>query len=406
MDIKVTAEVALLVAAIMIFGSIIISKTGYRFGIPVLLMFLIAGMLFGTDGLGLQFDNVKWAQNIGMVALCVILFSGGMDTRLDDIRPIWKPGVVLSTAGVLLTTLITGCFVYLITRWQHIDMGFGLAGCLLLAATMSSTDSASVFNIFRSKDIRLKNNLKPMLELESGSNDPMAYMLTIMLISIMQMGGHSAGRIAMDLFLQFGVGIVGGCGLGMACAFIVNRINLNNKELYFIMVLSFIFIIYSTVFLLKGNGYLAVYIAGMVMGNRRLYRKTEIATFLDGMTWLFQIVMFVILGLLVNPHEMLPIAIAALLTGLFMIFIARPLTVFLCLLPFGKSISTKSKIFISWVGLRGAAPIIFSTLPVVAGIEGGSLIFNVVFFVTLLSLILQGMTISLVARKLDLVDDE
>ncbi len=406
MDIKVTAEVAMLVAAIMIFGSILISRTGYRFGIPVLLMFLIAGMLFGTDGLGLQFDNVKWAQNIGMVALCVILFSGGMDTRLDEVRPIWKPGVVLSTVGVLLTTLITGCFVYLITRWQHIDMGFGLAGCLLLAATMSSTDSASVFNIFRSRNIRLKNNLKPMLELESGSNDPMAYMLTIMLISIVQTGGHSAGEIALDFFLQFAVGIAGGYGLGMAGVFIVNRINLNNKELYFIMVLSFIFIIYSTVFLLKGNGYLAVYIAGMVMGNRQLYRKTEIATFLDGMTWLFQIVMFVILGLLVNPHEMLPIAIAALLTGIFMIFIARPLMVFLCLLPFGKSISNKSKVFISWVGLRGAAPIIFSTLPVVAGVEGGGLMFNVVFFVTILSLLLQGMTISLVARKLHLVDDE
>ncbi len=404
MNFAISVEVLLLVAALLLFASILISKTGYRFGIPTLLMFLVAGMLFGTDGLGLQFDNVKGAQNIGMIALCIILFSGGMDTQMRDIRPVWQPGVLLSTVGVLLTTFFTGLFVYFISGWQHIGLAFCLTGSLLLAATMSSTDSASVFNILRSQRIRLKNNLRPMLELESGSNDPMAYMLTIILIACMQTGPESPGGIAWDFALQFVVGIAGGYGLGRLGVVIINRIHLKNRELYSIMVLSFIFIIYSSVYLLKGNGYLAVYIAGMVMGNHKLYKKSEITTFLDGMTWLFQIVMFVLLGLLVNPHDMLAVAGSALLVGLFMIFVARPASVFLCLLPFGRKITVKSKLFISWVGLRGAAPIIFATLPVVAGVDGGSQIFNIVFFVTLMSLLIQGMSLTLVARKLNLID--
>ncbi len=403
---NIPIEAALLVAALLLFGSILISKTGYRFGVPTLLMFLVAGMLFGSDGLGLEFNDVKWAQNIGMVALCIILFSGGMDTNLRDIRPVLGPGVALSTLGVLLTTLFTGSFVYLISSWQDIGIGFCFAGSLLLAATMSSTDSASVFNILRSQNIRLKNNLRPMLELESGSNDPMAYMLTVVLIAVMQAGGQSAGSIALDFFLQFAVGAAGGYALGRLGVWIVNRIHLKNKELYSIMVLSFIFITYSSVFLLKGNGYLAVYIAGMVMGNCQLYKKRDISTFLDGITWLLQIVMFVLLGLLVNPRDMLSVAGSALLVGIFMIFVARPASVFLSLLPFGRKVTTKSKLFISWVGLRGAAPIIFATLPVVAGVEGGSQIFNIVFFVTLLSLLLQGMSLSGVAHRLGLISDE
>ncbi len=406
MELPIVIEAALLVAAILLLASILISKTGYRFGIPTLLMFLVAGMLFGTDGLGLQFDNVKGAQNIGMIALSIILFSGGMDTKIKDIRPVWGPGVALSTVGVLLTTLFTGLFVYLISGWCSIGIGFSLIGSLLLSATMSSTDSASVFNILRSQNIHLKHNLRPMLELESGSNDPMAYMLTIILIACMQVGEQSAGGIALDFLLQFVVGIAGGYGLGRLCVLAVNGIHLKNKELYSIMVLSFIFIIYSSVYLLKGNGYLAVYIAGMVMGNYKLYKKKEIATFLDGMTWLFQIVMFVLLGLLVNPHEMVSVAGSALLVGVFMIMIARPASVFLSLLPFGRRVTTKSKLFISWVGLRGAAPIIFATLPVVAGVDGGGQIFNIVFFVTLLSLLFQGMTLTAVARRLDLISPD
>ena len=239
-----------------------------------------------------------------------------------------------------------------------------------------------------------------MLELESGSNDPMAYLLTIILIQCMQTGDVSAWDIASSLVLQFIVGIVGGYLLGKIAVWVVNKVELKNVELYSIMVMCFIFIIYSVVFLLKGNGYLAVYLAGMVLGNSTLFKKREISTFLNGMTWLLQVVMFLMLGLLVNPHEMLPVALIAIVVGLFMIFVARPVSVYLCLLPFGKKVTAKSKLFISWVGLRGAAPIIFATYPVVAKVDGGDQIFNIVFFVTLLSLLSQGMSLSWVAKKL------
>ncbi|OUP12047.1 K+/H+ antiporter [Mediterranea sp. An20] len=401
---NISLEMALLVGSLLIFGSILISKTGYRFGIPTLLMFLLAGMLFGCDGLGIQFHDAEQAQYIGTIALCIILFSGGMDTRLADIRPVALPGIALSTVGVLATTALTGFFIYLISGWQHTEIGFSLMGSLLLAATMSSTDSASVFNILRTQRINLRHNLRPMLELESGSNDPMAYLLTIILIQCIQSGELSAGDIAGSLALQFAVGGLGGFLLGKASVWVVNRINLKNEELYPVLMISFAFIIYCSTFLLKGNGYLAVYIAGMVIGNSRLYHKKETGTFLNGVTWLLQVVMFLMLGLLVNPHEMLGVTVTAILVSLFMMLVARPVSVWFSLLPFGRKISTKSKLFVSWVGLRGAAPILFATYPVVNNVPGGEQIFNIVFFVTLISLVAQGMTLPWTARQLDLCD--
>ena len=401
---NISLEMVLLVGSLLIFGSILISKTGYRFGIPTLLMFLLAGMLFGCDGLGIQFHDAEQAQYIGTIALCIILFSGGMDTRLADIRPVALPGIALSTVGVLATTALTGFFIYLISGWQHTEIGFSLMGSLLLAATMSSTDSASVFNILRTQRINLRHNLRPMLELESGSNDPMAYLLTIILIQCIQSGELSAGAIAGSLALQFAVGGLGGFLLGKASVWVVNRINLKNEELYPVLMISFAFIIYCSTFLLKGNGYLAVYIAGMVIGNSRLYHKKETGTFLNGVTWLLQVVMFLMLGLLVNPHEMLGVTVTAILVSLFMMLVARPVSVWFSLLPFGRKISTKSKLFVSWVGLRGAAPILFATYPVVNNVPGGEQIFNIVFFVTLISLVAQGMTLPWTARQLDLCD--
>lgn len=401
---NISLEIGLLVGSLLIFGSILISKTGYRFGIPTLLMFLLAGMLFGCDGLGIQFHNAEQAQYIGTIALCIILFSGGMDTHLKDIRPVMLPGVMLSTIGVLATTALTGLFIYLISGWQHTEIGFSLLGSLLLAATMSSTDSASVFNILRTQRINLRYNLRPMLELESGSNDPMAYLLTVVLIQCIQSGGFSIGTFVGSFLLQFVVGGIGGFFLGKAVVWVVNRINLKNEELYPVLMISFAFIIYCSAFLLKGNGYLAVYIAGVVIGNSRLYHKKETSTFLNGVTWLLQVIMFLILGLLVNPHEMLGVTITAILVSLFMMLVARPVSVWLSLLPFGNKISQKSKLFVSWVGLRGAAPIIFATYPVVAQVDGAEQIFNIVFFVTLISLLVQGMTLSRMAHKLDLCD--
>lgn len=403
-----TAENILLLGSILIFTSIIISKTGYRFGIPTLLLFLLVGMLFGSDGLGLQFDSASDAQFIGIIALSIILFTGGMDTKFKEIRPVLKQGIILSTLGILITTLLTGLFIFLISGWSKTNIELTFMVSLLLAATMSSTDSASVFNLLRSQKMNLKENLRPMLELESGSNDPMAYMLTVFLIQIISEGNHlSVMSLLQNLGLQFLVGSIIGYTLGKFMTWLINRIKLSNTSLYPILLLSIVFIIFTLSDLLKGNGYLAVYIAGIVVGNSRLSYRKEIDTFMNGFTWLFQIIMFLTLGLLVNPHELLDTAAVSLLIGLFMMVVARPLCVFTCLLPFRKT-SAKAKLFISWVGLRGATPIIFATYPVVAEIPGSNQLFNIVFFITLLSLTVQGMTLSSAARllKLDMPEEE
>lgn len=397
-----TAENILLIGSILLFVSIVVGKTGYRFGVPALLLFLMVGMAFGSDGLGLQFHNAQEAQFIGMVALSVILFSGGMDTKISEIRPILWPGIVLSTAGVLLTALFTGLFIWWLSGMSWTNIHFPLITSLLLAATMSSTDSASVFAILRSQKINLRHNLRPMLELESGSNDPMAYMLTIVLIQFIQSSGMETAHILGSFIVQFIVGAGAGYLLGKLAILILNRINIDNQALYPILLLAFVFFTFSLTDLLKGNGYLAVYIAGMMVGNAKIMYRKEIYTFMDGLTWLFQIIMFLCLGLLVNPHEMLEVACVALLIGVFMILVGRPLSVFLCLLPFGKKITAKSRLFISWVGLRGAVPIIFATYPVVANVPGSDVIFNIVFFITIVSLIIQGTTVSRAARLLGL----
>jgi cell volume regulation protein A len=397
------AETVLFIAALLLFVSIVISRTGYRFGVPTLLLFLLVGMAFGSDGLGLQFSDASQAQFVGMVSLCVILFSGGMDTKFADIRPVLSQGIVLSTLGVVLTTLFTGLFIFWVSNLPFTNIHFSLLTSLLLAATMSSTDSASVFNLLRTQRMNLKHHLRPTLELESGSNDPMAYMLTLVLIDFAQTGGGSVWHIGGLLLMQFVIGAAGGWVLGKLAVYIVNKIGLNNASLYPVLLLSFVFLIYTLTYFAHGNGYLAVYIAGMIVGNARIVNRKEITTFLDGMTWLFQIIMFLTLGLLVNPHEMLSITAVALLIGVFMILLGRPLSVMLCLLPYStRRIGYKARLFISWVGLRGAAPIIFATYPVVASVDGANQIFNIVFFITLLSLLFQGTSLSWLARKLHL----
>ena len=395
------AENILLLGAVLVFCSVLISKTGHRFGIPSLLLFLLVGMIFGSDGLGLQFGNAGQAQFIGMMALSIILFSGGVDTKIKEIKPVLTPGILLSTIGVFLTTVLTGLFIFYISHWTGLDIQMSLVVSLLLAATMSSTDSASVFSILRSQNMNLKHNLRPMLELESGSNDPMAYMLTIVLIQLVNTSDASTTKILTDFAIQFIFGGLAGFGIGKFMVWINNKINLSNTSLYPILSLSLVFFTFTVTDLLKGNGYLAVYIAGIVVGNAKLVNRKETQTFFNGLTWLVQIVMFLTLGLLVNPHELLSVAPTALLIGLFMMILARPLSVFLCLLPF-RTLTNKAKVFVSWVGLRGAVPIIFATYPVVANVEGADQIFNIVFFITLLSLILQGSTISSLARKLGL----
>lgn len=397
----VTTGNILLIGSTLLFVSLIIGRTGYKLGIPVLLLFLIVGMIFGSEGVGIQFHNASEAQFIGTLSLCIILFAGGMDTKINDIRPIIPQGVILATLGVLLTTFITGYFIYWLVGFLYPSIATPLAGCLLLAAVMSSTDSASVFNILRSKGLNLKQNMRPLLELESGSNDPMAYMLTILLLQVIQSGDMSWGQILLSFFMQFSIGITVGYILGRVAVYIINHVCLTNNSLYQVILLTFLFFTFSVTDLLNGNGYLAVYLAGLVIGNHHIVYKKNIANFFDGLAWLFQIIMFLSLGLLVNLKDLWGVAHIGLMIGIFLIFIARPLAVFLCLLPFRK-MTLAGRIFVSWIGLRGAVPIIFATYPLLANIEGASQIFNIVFFITILSLLIQGTTVSGTARLLGL----
>ena len=343
----------LLVGAVLLFVSILAGKAGSKFGVPVLLLFLGVGMVFGSDGLGIQFNSPTIAQFIGMIALSVILFSGGMDTKFKEIRPVLGPGIILATLGVMITTAITGGIIFLVTRYFFGSITLTLYESLLLAAVISSTDSASVFSILRSKGLRLKENLRPMLEFESGSNDPMANILTILFIQVIQVGHMSFGHSAGVLLMQIGVGAVAGYVLGRISLFFVNRLDVDNQSQYPILLLALVFFIFSFTDLIGGNGYLAVYLAGLVIGNSKMPHHRSTTTFFDGIAWLAQLVMFLTLGLLVNPTELLPVAGIGLLIAVAMILIARPATVYLCLLPFRK-ISGRAKAYVSWVGLRGA----------------------------------------------------
>lgn len=397
-----TAENILFLGSLLVFVSILISKTSYRFGVPTLLLFLIVGMVFGSDGVGLQFHNAGTTQFVGMLALSVILFTGGMDTKISDIRPIMTQGLILSTVGVVLTTVFVGLFAWALTNFTPLPFEFSLLTSMLLAAMMSSTDSASVFNLLGSQRMNLKENLKPMLELESGSNDPMAYLLTLLLIQLIgSTDDWSASSIAINLVVQFAVGTLIGFAIGKASAWLINRIQLNNQSMYSVLLLSMVFISFTLTEMLQGNPYLAVYITGVVIGNERLVNRKEMNTFMNGLTWLAQIVMFLTLGLLVNPTELVDILLIATLIALFMIFVARPLTVYLCLLPF-RDMSNKARLFVSWVGLRGAVPIIFATYPILADIPQAHTLFNIIFTITLISLLLQGMSISWMAKRLNL----
>ncbi len=398
-------EPILLVGSILMLAGIMAGKVGTRFGVPALLLFLITGMIFGSSGLGIQYNDAGHTQFVGMIALTVILFFGGLETKFIEIRPILGPGITLSTLGVLLTTVSFGGFLYGMDQLGFAPVHFTFPIALLLAATMSSTDSASVFALLRSKNMHLKEGLRPILELESGSNDPMAYMLTIALIQYVTGGSEgSIGSILLTFLLQFSVGGLLGYAMGWLTVKFLNKANIGNEALYPILLLCAVFLTFSATTLLQGNGYLAVYIMGVFVGNKKVIHKKSIVTFFDGLTWLLQIALFIILGLFVDAHNLLPIAGFALLAGLFMIFVARPLAVHLCLVFF-PSISMRGRWFLSWVGLRGAVPIIFATYPLMSQVEGAETLFNIVFFITLLSLLIQGSTMPAVARLLKL-DEE
>ena len=401
---EIQVEHLLLIFSLLFFLSILAGGASSKFGVPALLLFLGVGMLFGSDGFGIEFQNYYIAQNIGTIALCIILFSGGLDTNIAEIRPVIAQGVILSTFGVVLTATITGVLIWWILGMTMASAGVSLVASLLLASTMASTDSASVFSILRSKGLYLKNNLRPMLELESGSNDPMAYILVITFIGIVQSEATPSYWVTAGiLILQLVIGAASGFLIGKVGVKIINRIKIGNDSLYPILVFTLCIFIFSITYFAKGNGFLAVYVGGLVLGNSKFVHKRSSLNFMDGLAWMFQLLMFLTLGLLVNPHELLQVIVPGLLISLLMIFFSRPLTVFLCLLPFRKT-PFKVKAYVSWVGLRGAVPIIFAIFPLVENVPHARLMFNIVFFCTLVSLLVQGTSLPLIAKWLKLTE--
>ncbi len=389
-----STENILFIGSILLFLSIIAGKTSYKFGVPTLLLFLTVGMLAGSDGIGgIYFDNPKFAQFIGIVSLNFILFSGGLETNLNSIKPIWKKGIALSTLGVLFTATLVGVFVNTVTDFNFYES-------MLLGAIVSSTDAAAVFSILRSKNLTLKNNIRPILELESGSNDPMAYVLTIAFLSLIQFPEKNIFSIIPLFLKQMILGTILGLVWGKLSKWIINNIRLDFEGLYPVLCIALMFMTFSSTDFMGGNGFLAIYLSSVYLGNQELIHKKTIIKMYDGMAWLMQIVLFLTLGLLVFPSQMVNYISIGIMISLFLIFIARPLSVFFALSLF--KLDWKTKIFIGWVGFRGAVPIVFATYPLLAGIEKSHSIFNIVFFISVTSVLIQGTTLGLIAKWLKL----
>jgi len=389
---NLTLENILLIGSLLLGISILAGKTSFRLGVPTLILFVFVGMLAGSEGLGkINFNDPGIARFIGIVALNLILFSGGLETRWEIIKPVFWHGLTLSTVGVFLTAVSVGVFVWAITDFTFYEG-------LLLGAVVSSTDAAAVFSILRSKNLGLKKNIRATLELESGSNDPMAYFLTIAIMGLITSGDHTAGSVISLFIKQIIIGGVVGFLSGKLGEKLINRIELDYAGLYPVMVIALMFFTFSFSDFLGGNGFLAIYLCAVYLGNQYLIHKKTIMQVFDGLAWLMQIVLFLTLGLLIFPSHIAPIIGVGLLVSAFLMFVARPFSVFVSLLPFRLKLKTIT--FISWVGLRGAVPIVFATYPLLAGIDKSHMIFNLVFFISLTSVLLQGTTLGLVAKWL------
>lgn len=389
---NLTSENILLVGSILLLISIVAGKTSYRVGVPTLIFFLAIGMLAGSEGIGgINFESHAVAQFIGVVALNFILFSGGFETNWQTIKPVIWHGVTLSTIGVLITAVSVGFFVWWVTD-------FTIYEGLLLGAIVSSTDSAAVFSILRSKNIALKSNLRPTLELESGSNDPMGYFLTIAFTGLVINQDAGIVSIIPIFFRQIIIGGILGFAFGKINQLIINKIKLDFEGLYPVLLMALLFTTFSVTDFVGGNGFLAVYLSAVYLGNQELIHKKSLIKAFDGFAWLMQIVLFLTLGLLVFPSQIIPVIGIGLLISAFLIFVARPVSVFASLIPF--KMKNRSRLFISWVGLRGAVPIVFATYPLIAGVEKANMIFNIVFFISVTSVLIQGTTLSAVAKWL------
>ncbi len=388
---------ALLGCSALLVFSVVASKTSFKIGVPTLIIFLAIGMLVGTDGLGIEFDDYHFTHVLGTIALNFILFSGGLDTKISSVKPVAGKGLSLATLGVFFTALLVGLFTYWITDFTFLES-------LLLGSIVSSTDAAAVFSIFRTQKAGLKRKLKDVIELESASNDPMAYFLTITIISIMQQGDTNYWLLLPNFVMQMFLGAVLGVVLGYLFVKLINKISLDISGLYPVLCIGINLFVYSFTTYLGGNGFLAIYLCALVLGNSVLAHKKTLVMFYDGFAWLMQVVMFLALGLLVNPSEMIPYIGIGLAVSFFLMLVARPVASIISLIPF--KMPFKDQVFVSWCGLRGAVPIVFATFALLADLPVANEIFIIVFFVVLTSMLIQGTTFVKFGRKLGLTKKE
>lgn len=391
-----SVETILLVGSLLVVLSVLASRISSRFGVPSLLLFLGIGMLAGSEGPGsIEFDNYALSFAIGSVCLGLIMFDGGMRTSWKAVRPILPVGVSLSFLGTVITGVVTGVFA-------HYTLGLGWLEALLLGSMVSSTDAAAVFSILRARSLTLKGSLKQVLEFEAGSNDPVAIFLTMSFLGLLSIQESDVTTVVSQFFLQAGLGLGFGWLGGKAVRWLINNIGVEYEGLYSVLLLGLVIFLFSLTASLGGSGFLAVYVAGLVLGNSELLHKGSISRFVDGMAWIAQIIVFLTLGLLSFPSHLLAVWQEGLLLALFMMFIARPVSVRLAA-P-GTLLQARERHFVSWVGLRGAAPIILATLPWSVGLPNAEYYFNLIFFVVILSVIIQGISIPWFAEKVGVTE--
>lgn len=391
-------ETILVIAGTLLIISVLASTTSSKFGIPALVLFVAVGMLAGSDGLGgIYFDNANFSKQLGITALALILFAGGLDTHLKVVLPVLRPGLALATIGTFVTAGSVGVFL-------HFIFDFTFLQGLLVGSIVASTDAAAVFGVLRSKGMKPRRGIAPLLELESGSNDPTAIFLTISVAGLILHPETSFWVLIPQYVLEMIVGGVFGALAGFACAWSINRLRLDFDGLYPAITIGTVFLVYGGAHAMGGNGFLAVYVAGLALGSRNFVHRIGLIQFHDALAWIMQIAMFLILGLQVFPSKLPEVAWLGSMVALFLAFIARPAAVFISLM-FSKRYNASDKLFISWGGLRGAVPIILAIIPLTLGIPEATLIFNVVFFVVIISVMVQGTTLAMVGKLLGVVSE-
>ncbi len=388
-----TFSIAILLGSLLVLAGILSSLVALRFGAPLLLVFLLLGMLAGEGGPGgLKFDDIGTAYMVGSIALALILFDGGLRTRLATFRNVLAPAATLATAGVLITTLLTAPVAKLV-------LGIGWTQALLVGAVVASTDAAAVFLLINARGLRLRSRVRATLEVESGTNDPFAVFLTLLLVEFLLAGDQTWSHVLVIFLRDTVLGCIIGVAGGRIITLVLNRLALP-QGLHAPFVAVSALVVFAAANTVHSSGFLAVYLAGLVVGNRQTRAHNSVVVFLDAVTWLAQIVMFVLLGLLVWPHRLADSLVGAVVIAAVLMLVARPVAVFLCLAPFG--FPWREKLFLSWVGLRGAVAIFLASIPLLVGLPAGYLFFDVAFVVVLSSLLIQGWTVAYAARKLDI----